>query len=106
MFGFHWAELLVVLIVAMVIFGPKRLPELGNALGRGLRDFRSGLHEAKEEIGINEIQDSVRDVRDSVRTMPRELEMSTRPVTTHDAAVADTVSPRRAQASTDAESGT
>jgi sec-independent protein translocase protein TatA len=93
MFGFHWAELLVVLIVAMVIFGPKRLPELGNALGRGLRDFRSGLHEAKEEIGINEIQDSVRDVRQSVQALPHDLEASTRPAETAAATTAEVSTP-------------
>ena len=33
-------EILVVLIIALVVFGPKRLPELGNSLGRGIREFR------------------------------------------------------------------
>jgi sec-independent protein translocase protein TatA len=34
-------EILVVLIIALVVFGPKRLPELGSSLGRGIREFRS-----------------------------------------------------------------
>lgn len=34
-------EIIIVLIIALVIFGPKRLPELGNSLGRGIREFRS-----------------------------------------------------------------
>jgi sec-independent protein translocase protein TatA len=33
-------EILVVLIIALIVFGPKRLPELGNSLGRGIREFR------------------------------------------------------------------
>jgi len=33
-------EILVVLIIALVVFGPKRLPELGSSLGRGIREFR------------------------------------------------------------------
>ena len=33
-------EIVVVLIIALVVFGPKRLPELGNGLGRGLREFK------------------------------------------------------------------
>jgi sec-independent protein translocase protein TatA len=78
MFGFHWAELLVVLVLVMVFFGPKRLPELGGALGKGLRDFRHGLHEAKEEIGIADIQEQVRDVRDTVASLPQEVEASMR----------------------------
>jgi sec-independent protein translocase protein TatA len=33
-------EIIVVLIIALVVFGPKRLPELGSSLGRGIREFR------------------------------------------------------------------
>jgi sec-independent protein translocase protein TatA len=36
-------ELIVVLIIALVIFGPKRLPELGRSMGRGIREFRSSV---------------------------------------------------------------
>jgi sec-independent protein translocase protein TatA len=33
-------EIAIVLIIALVVFGPKRLPELGNSLGRGIREFK------------------------------------------------------------------
>ena len=36
-------HLLFVLVVALLVLGPKRLPEVGRALGRGLRDFRSAI---------------------------------------------------------------
>lgn len=36
-------ELIIVLVVAVVILGPKRLPEMGSSLGRGLRNFRKGI---------------------------------------------------------------
>ena len=36
-------EILVVLVIALIIFGPKRLPELGRSLGRGIREFRSSI---------------------------------------------------------------
>jgi sec-independent protein translocase protein TatA len=35
--------LAIVLIIALVVFGPKRLPELGRSLGRGIREFRGSL---------------------------------------------------------------
>ncbi len=36
-------ELAIVLIIALVIFGPKRLPELGRSVGKGIREFRSSV---------------------------------------------------------------
>jgi len=36
-------ELAIVLIIALVIFGPKRLPELGRSVGKGIREFRSSI---------------------------------------------------------------
>jgi sec-independent protein translocase protein TatA len=36
-------ELIAILVVALLIFGPGKLPEIGSALGRGIRDFRKAL---------------------------------------------------------------
>jgi sec-independent protein translocase protein TatA len=36
-------ELVVVLIIALIVFGPKRLPELGRSLGKGIREFRGSV---------------------------------------------------------------
>lgn len=47
-------EILVVLIIALVVFGPKRLPELGRSLGKGIREFKgsiSGDDEDDDEDG-------------------------------------------------------
>lgn len=43
MFGVGVPELLVILVVALVIFGPGKLPEIGGALGKGIRDFKKSL---------------------------------------------------------------
>ncbi len=47
-------EVIVVLIIALVVFGPKRLPELGKSMGRGIREFRSTVsgsnNESKPEL--------------------------------------------------------
>jgi sec-independent protein translocase protein TatA len=36
-------ELAIVLVIALIVFGPKRLPELGRSLGKGIREFRGSL---------------------------------------------------------------
>jgi sec-independent protein translocase protein TatA len=36
-------ELAVVVIIALIVFGPKRLPELGRSMGKGIREFRSSI---------------------------------------------------------------
>jgi sec-independent protein translocase protein TatA len=43
MFGIGATELIVILVVALVVFGPGKLPEIGGALGRGIRDFRKAV---------------------------------------------------------------
>jgi sec-independent protein translocase protein TatA len=42
-------HLLIVLVVALFIFGPKKLPELGQGLGKGIRSFRDSMKAASEE---------------------------------------------------------
>lgn len=45
-----WPEIVVVAIIALVIFGPKRLPELGHSIGRAITGFRKGLKETEQEV--------------------------------------------------------
>lgn len=50
MFGIGMPELIVIFIVALLVFGPKKLPDLGRALGRGLAEFKRASEELKEEL--------------------------------------------------------
>jgi sec-independent protein translocase protein TatA len=43
--GLHWLDLLVLLGMGLLIFGPRRLPQVGATLGAMLRDLRQALHE-------------------------------------------------------------
>lgn len=46
----HPGWLILIAVVVLIIFGPKRLPELGSALGKGIREFRKATEELKDEV--------------------------------------------------------
>jgi sec-independent protein translocase protein TatA len=48
-------HLLFILVIALLVLGPKRLPEVGRSLGRGLRDFRSALSGDSDKEGQDEV---------------------------------------------------
>ncbi len=50
MFGIGMPELLLILAVALIVLGPKKLPELARALGKGLAEFRRATDELKDEF--------------------------------------------------------
>jgi len=54
MFGMGAQELLLVLLVVLLLFGAKRLPEIARGLGQGVQQFRKALNDAQREIEINE----------------------------------------------------
>lgn len=43
--GFHGLDLIVILVIALLIFGPKKLPEMGSAIGKSIKEFRKGMSE-------------------------------------------------------------
>jgi sec-independent protein translocase protein TatA len=43
--GFHWPELIIITAVALLIFGPKRLPEIGSAIGKTYHEFKKSLND-------------------------------------------------------------
>ena len=49
-FGLGWPELTIILIIVLVIFGASRVPEIGRALGKGIREFRGSVSEVKEGV--------------------------------------------------------
>jgi TatA/E family protein of Tat protein translocase len=65
MFGIGMPELIVIFIVALLVFGPKKLPELGKALGRGLAEFKRATEEIKREISteVQEIEKQAGDLK-------------------------------------------
>lgn len=51
MFGqIGWQEVLVILFLLLLLFGAKRLPELGQSLGKGIREFKRGVREIQDDV--------------------------------------------------------
>ncbi len=53
MFGIGTGELLIILFIILLVFGSKKLPELAQGLGRGIREFKKATNEIEEELDLN-----------------------------------------------------
>ena len=49
-------EIAIILVIALIVFGPKRLPELGRSMGKGIREFKSSLSSDKDDDEVPEIE--------------------------------------------------
>jgi len=60
MFNVGPTELMIILVLALIVFGPKKLPEMGKSIGKGLSEFRKAQADIKREIrdGMNETPSS------------------------------------------------
>ena len=78
MFGIGMPELLLILAIALVVIGPKKLPDLAKSLGRTLREFKKATSEFKDTLQIDEDLSDVKkafddlgdDIKDSVSLKP------------------------------------
>ena len=62
MFGLGVTELLVILGIALVIFGPSKLPQIGSGLGKAIRDFKKGISSDEEEAAKDDKKETAKDL--------------------------------------------
>ena len=60
-----WSELLLILALALILFGPKRLPEIAEAMGKSIRKFKSATRDATDEVQ-RELDDAKRAMKEDV----------------------------------------
>lgn len=60
MFGIGPMELVVIVVLALLIFGPQRLPELARNLGKGLAEFRRASNELRQTLALDDLQNELR----------------------------------------------
>jgi len=73
MFNIGFAELLLILLIAFVVVGPKDLPKVARALGRFVRYIRNMIEEVKRESGLDEVESEL-------KTMERKIDEGVRSV--------------------------
>ena len=56
MFGIGLQELVIILVIALVIFSPRKLPQIGSGLAKAIRDFRKGVSDDDPEDATKEAQ--------------------------------------------------
>ncbi|MGZ5468554.1 MAG: Sec-independent protein translocase protein TatB, partial [Candidatus Aminicenantales bacterium] len=78
-------ELIMIFVIALLVFGPKKLPEIGRSVGKALREFKKTSEEIKgrieEEIEASEIKDIRKDIQAGVDGIKSEVKTFTDDIT-------------------------
>jgi sec-independent protein translocase protein TatA/sec-independent protein translocase protein TatB len=71
MFGLGLPELILIFAIALIVFGPKKLPEVGRSIGKAIREFKRTTEDIKgkfeEEINAEEFKDIQNDIKDAAK---------------------------------------
>ncbi len=74
-----WTEIVVIFVVALVIFGPRKLPELGKSLGRGLAEFKRASNDLRR-TWEQEVKSEEESLRQSIEDQGRQIKKNLDPI--------------------------
>jgi TatA/E family protein of Tat protein translocase len=76
MFGIGLPELIIIMVIALIVIGPSKLPDLARALGKGMAEFRKATQEIKDSLDLDEdIQEVKKDLVDSVSGLDQPIDL-------------------------------
>jgi len=70
MFGIGMPEMIMILVVALIVIGPKKLPDIAKGLGRAFNEFKKATTDFKESMGID---DELNDVKQAFDEMNKDI---------------------------------
>jgi TatA/E family protein of Tat protein translocase len=76
MFGIGLPELIIIMVIALIVIGPSKLPDLARALGKGMAEFKKATQEIKDSLDLDEdMQEVKKDLVDSISGLDEPIDL-------------------------------